>query len=313
MDQRRDYAILKRSVHGLLREREPMAGHTTYRIGGPADLYVEPAGREDLRTVLRFLDEFQVSGFFLGGGSNLLVSDQGIRGVVIRLNRCCRESGRDGTRLDVGAGNSLEAFLDRAEREGLGGAEFLADIPGTVGGALRMNAGAWGGEIGQRVEEIEVLDPGGGTRRLDRSQLSFHYRETRGLGRSVILGVRLALDRMEPGSIRQERSRLKALRRERLPLELPSCGSVFKRTDGSAPPGRLIEEAGCKGLRAGDAEVSRKHANFILNLGAATAQDVRSLILEVRRRVFNRCGIALALEVELVGEFPEETQPAASR
>ena len=303
MDKQSDFSLLRRCFHGLLREGESMAGHTTYRIGGPADLYLEPAGLEDLKTGFRFLEEFQVPGFLLGGGSNILVSDRGIRGAVVRLNQCCQGFRRDGTRVEVGSGVLLEWFLDEAETQGLGGMEFLTDIPGTVGGALRMNAGAWGGDIGQRVEWIEVLDPGGRIRRLDKSQVSFHYREACGFDHCVVLGARLALDRLDPENIARERGRLKALRRERLPLDLPSCGSVFRRSPGAAPPGQLIEEAGCKGLRAGGAEVSRKHANFIVNLGGAAAQDVWGLIQEVRRRVRDRSGVDLQPEVEPVGEF----------
>jgi UDP-N-acetylmuramate dehydrogenase len=214
----------------------------------------------------------------------------------------------DGSAVEVGSGVPLESLLDAAGEKGLGGIEFLSGIPGTVGGALKMNAGAWGEEIGQRVEAIEIIDSGGRVRHLDRSEVSFHYRGTRGMEGCVTLCVRLRLDKTDPQSSYEERQRLKTLRRERLPLDLPSCGSVFKRFQGTEPPGRLIEQAGCKGLCRGAAEVSGKHANFIVNHGGATAEDVLWLIHEVRRRVVDRFGLELDLEVELVGEFATPVQ-----
>lgn len=303
MDQRQPYSILKRSLKGEVLVDEPMARHTTYRIGGPADLFVEPDGIEDLKVLLRFLQEHEIFGLILGRGSNLLVSDEGIRGVVVRLNRCCNEIRSEGKSVRAGASVSMEKLLDRTESENLGGIEFLTGIPGTLGGAIKMNAGAWGGELGDRVEEIEALDPEGKMKRLGREDVSFVYRGVKGLEGCVILGACLHLDNVDSRSIASERKRLQALRREKQPLNLPSCGSVFKRYTGAAPPGELIEKAGCKGLRKGRAEVSQKHANFIVNLGGATAENVRHLILEVRKRVLHRFGLKLALEVEMVGVF----------
>ncbi len=298
------YRSLTASFRGRVFLDEPMARHTTYRIGGPADLLLEPEGEEDLRAALRFIRDYGVFGLILGKGSNLLVSDQGVSGVVIRLNRFCRDTVFDGSKVRIGAAMTLDKMLDRVGEESLGGIEFLSGIPGTLGGAVRGNAGAYGGEIGQRVTGVEVMDRNGEVQWLSEKEVSFHYRGVDGIEPgSVVLSAWLSLDKVAPENASEERNRVRALRRESQPLSQPSCGSVFKRTPGAAPPGELIEKAGCKGLRRGGAEVSRKHANFIVNHGKATAADVWSLIHEVRRRVWERFEVPLALEVQPIGEF----------
>ena len=302
MAQRTPYSILTRSFRGRVLENEPMARHTTYRIGGPADLFVAPESLEDLRTVLRFLKDYEVFGLILGKGSNLLVSDDGIRGVVIRLDRCCNEINIDNGQVRAGAAVPLERLLDRAGEAGFGGIEFFSGIPGTVGGAVRLKAGAFGGEIGDRIVTVDVLDPMGERDCRGEKEMTFHYRGVKGLEGCVVLSCCLSLDRVASREVAEERKRLRLLRKEKQPLNLPSCGSVFKRSPGALPPGALIEKAGCKGLRQGGAEVSRLHANFIVNTGAATARDVRCLIRDVRRRVIDQFGIELTPEVELVGE-----------
>ncbi len=300
------YDRLAQSVSGRVLAREPMARHTTYGIGGPADLYVEPDNLEDLKTVMAFLRDYGVSGLWLGAGSNLLVSDQGIRGVVIRLNRCCSGMKAQGRNLWAGAAVPLGRLLRESAEQGLGGVTFLAGIPGTLGGAVKMNAGAFGGELGERVEEVEMMTRDGEHICLQGRDLSFRYREVKGLGDGVILSTRLVLDEARTETVLSERDRLLGIRRETQPKEPRSCGSVFKRVPGALTPGELIEKADCKGLRKGGGEVSRKHANFIVNLGGATAGDVCWLIREVRKRVEDKFGVRLPLEVEPVGVFPEE-------
>jgi len=298
-----------RAVRGRILAREPMSRHTTYGIGGPADLYVEPETLEDLKILMRFLAEQELPGFWLGAGSNLLVSDQGIRGIVVRLNRCCRAVRGEGRRLRAGAAVPLGRLLSASAEQGLGGIAFLAGIPGTLGGAVRMNAGAFGAELGDRVEEVEIVRCGGEPVTLRGEDLRFGYRRAEGLGDGVIVAACLRLDEASGDAELRERDRVLAIRRERQPGEMRSCGSVFKRVPGALTPGELIEKAGCKGLARGGAQVSRRHANFIVNLGGATAADVWWLVGEVRKRVEGMFGVRLPLEMEPVGPFPQQVPP----
>ena len=195
MARKQGYAMLNQSVRGEVLSHEPMDRHTAYRIGGPADLMISPDDREDLRTVLRCLNEYDLTGLFLGKGSNLLVSDQGIRGVVVRLPRFCQGIQFDGNKVYVGSAVSLKRLVDEGQTRHLGGIEFLAGIPGTVGGALEMNAGAFGEEIGRMVREIQVITPKGELIRLDRSRLIFSYRELAIPKGSLIFKVKFRLNR----------------------------------------------------------------------------------------------------------------------
>ncbi len=303
MGQRDEYSVLIRSLRGPVLTKELMARHTSYRIGGPADLFIEPEDREELATILQFLKEYKVFGLLLGKGSNLLVSDQGIRGVVFQLRRFGQGIRFDGDKVYVGAALSMNRLVDYAEEQGLGGIEFLAGIPGTVGGGLRMNAGAFGGEIGEKVEKVEIMTPEGTVSWISKDQLSFQYRNVKGLAEGVILSACMTLDRASAERISEEKKRLWALRKKQQPVGLPTCGSVFKTPPGAVSAGELIDQAGCKGLRLGGAAVSIKHANFIENVGGATAKDIWLLIQEVQRRVLDCFGVELSLEVKLVGAF----------
>jgi len=303
MNRKEAYSVLINSFRGTVLFNEPMAKHTSYRIGGPVDLFVEPKDPADLQIVLQFLKENETPGIVVGKGSNLLVSDQGFQGIIIRLNRFGHEVRFDGNQVYASAGLSLTKLVAAVETVGLGGIEFLDGIPGTVGGAIKMNAGAFGGEIGDRVMSVDVMTSGGAIQRREKDQLFFHYRDVKGLDDGVILSCCLLLDRSSSDLIADERKRLRARRKALQPMGLPSCGSVFKRLPGTASPGELIEKAGCKGLSVGGAVISEKHANFILNYGEATAQDVWSLIKETRQRVHECFGVELLLEVKLVGCF----------
>jgi len=300
------YDRLARAMEGRAVAQEPLSRHTTYGIGGPADLYVEPHGLEDLRTVMRFLGEYGVPVLWIGAGSNLLVSDQGLRGLVVRLNRCCSHMEAEGEHLRAGSAMPLGRLVRGAADRCLGGIAYLAGIPGTLGGAVKMNAGAFGHELGEQVEEVELMTRAGEPVRIRAGDLRFRYREVEGLGDGVILSARLLMTRSTPEAEIRERDHWLRVRQEKQPEEPRSCGSVFKRVPGEPTPGELIEKAGCKGLRHGGAQVSRKHANFIVNLGGASAEDVWRLVRDVRTRVEDRFGVRLPLEMETVGVFPEE-------
>jgi len=287
---------------------EPLARHTSYRIGGPADLCVVVRREEDLLGWVTLLREEKAPYFVMGRGTNLLVADEGIRGVVIE-NRCrgVRSLARgEGTLFRVQAGGSLSSLARRTAKEGLGGMEWAVGIPGTIGGAIVNNAGAYGGSIAQRLQGITLLDSQGVLRRMAVSELELGYRASRFKGESsVILSADFALQAESRDLLSQRVASYVRERRKNQPKE-PSAGSVFKNPEGDYA-GRLIEEAGLKGHRIGEAQISPLHANYIVNLGQARARDVAALIRLVRERVWQKHGTPLELEIELVGDWePEE-------
>jgi UDP-N-acetylmuramate dehydrogenase len=286
---------------------EPMAKHTTWRVGGPADVYHSPRCRAELLEILRTL-AVGTPVTFVGLGSNLLVRDGGIRGVVIATGQALNQV-RDlgGGRVEAEAGVPCTVLARQCGRWQLGPAEWFAGIPGTVGGALRMNAGAFGGETWARVLEVDVVNRNGEVTTRMRSDYTAGYREVRGPGGLLpaesgefFLAARFAFD-VDHAVGGERLKELLAERARRQPLGLPSCGSVFRNPPGDFAA-RLIETAGLKGLRVGGAEVSPKHANFIINTGGATAADIESLIGQVRAAVVARHGVTLELEVHIVGE-----------
>ncbi len=279
---------------------EPMSKHTSWRLGGPADMYFRPDSLAALRDFLRGLDD-DAPVYFTGLGSNLLVRDGGIRGVVINPLKALGTVARleDG-RVEAGAGVACTAFARRCAAWGLGPSDFFAGIPGTIGGALAMNAGAFGGETWDRVVEVDTIDRQASIRTRDRSDYEISYREISAPKDEWFVTARFAFDSGDEFNL----DRVRALMRERQdkqPLGLPSCGSVFRN-----PPGhfaaQLIESAGLKDYRIGGAVVSDKHANFIINTGDATAADIEALIAHVRSVVEARHGVLLDLEVHIVGE-----------
>ena len=280
----------------------PLAQVTSFRIGGPADLFVEPGTPDQLADVIEYCQEKQVPWFFLGRGSNLLVRDKGIRGVVIRLGKQFSYVEVEGRRLKAGAATPLSIVAEAAVRHSLAGLEFASGIPGSMGGAVFMNAGAYGGEMQQVVQEVEVYLPGRGRRSLGRESLCFGYRHSVLQEEQMIaLAVSLELAPGEAEAIRAKMADFNRRRKSKQPLNLPSAGSVFKRPDGYYA-GTLIQEAGLKGARVGDAQVSEKHAGFIVNLGRATADDVLRLIALVRKEVMKKFGVNLEPELRTVGE-----------
>ncbi len=282
---------------------EPMKRHTTFRIGGKADYFVCPDSAEKLRQILFLCREEGLPWFILGNGSNLLVSDEGYRGVVIQIYKRYQEVLIEGERIRAGAGILLSRLATLAGEAGLTGLEFASGIPGTLGGAIFMNAGAYGGEMKEVVETVTVLDRQGQVLTLPGQDLQMGYRTSLVREKGwIVLEAVLALARGEADQIRQRMEELRRIRCGRQPLDLPSAGSTFKRPEGYFA-GKLIMDAGLRGLRVGDAMVSEKHCGFIVNAGAATAEDVRQLMRQVQERVWEQFHVRLEPEVRFLGEF----------
>lgn len=295
-------AMKQTSVHGELRTNEPMSRHTTWRVGGPADLFFAPASLSDLAQFLGELDR-ETAIFWHGAGSNLLVRDGGIRGVVISASKIMRTIERvEPFLVKAGSGVPCTQLARECLRWGIGPSEFFAGIPGTVGGALAMNAGAHGGETWERVESVRTIDRSGEIHQRVPAEYSIAYRSVSGPRNEWFIEANF---RFDPGvtASKQTLNALLERRKTTQPLGLPSCGSVFRNPPGDHAA-RLIEAAGLKGHRIGGAEVSGKHANFIINRDNATATDVEELIEHVRRTVIEKHGIELQHEVHIVGELP---------
>lgn len=285
----------------VIKRTESMARHTTLRVGGPADLYVEPAGEADLAWLLRHCQATGTPFFILGRGSNLLVRDRGIRGVVICL--AGPEFTRveiQGTRITAGAGAKQKTVAVEAKRNGLAGVEFLEGIPGSIGGALRMNAGAMGGETFNAVESVRVMDYAGQISELKPAEMGVSYRCCARLKDRIALRA-IFQCRPEPREAIETRMRAYNEKRWSSQPAAPSAGCMFKNPTG-IPAGKLIEELGMKGAFVGGAMVSLEHGNFIVNGGTATAQDVLELVGRLRQRAQAERGIELHTEVEIVGE-----------
>lgn len=285
-----------------VRTNEPMSRHTSFRIGGPADIFVAPRTAADLALALRLAREHGVPVFVFGNGTNLLVRDGGIRGLVIKLAGCCTEVAISGTRLRAGAGVLLAAAAAAAAEAGLSGLEFAAGIPGTVGGAVVMNAGAYDGEMKDVVVRVETVDETGEPRLYTSAELNFGYRQSalqqrNDIVTAVVFGLRFG-DREEIIAKVRDFNQRRALKQ---PLDLPSAGSTFRRPPGHYA-GDLIQRAGLRGFTIGGAQVSEKHAGFIVNRGGATARDVLALIAHVQKEVERQFGVWLEPEIKVVGE-----------
>lgn len=282
--------------------QEPMAGHTTFRIGGPADCFLQLEDEEQLRKVRRYLDLAGVPFFVLGNGSNLLVDDAGYRGVVLQIGQKMSDISVQGCHVIVKAGATLGQVANAALEHGLTGFEFAAGIPGTVGGGVVMNAGAYGGEMRQVVTRVRVVSREGETMELDNDTMEFGYR-TSVIRNSpfTVTEVAFCLEAGDREQIRARMEELAARRREKQPLEYPSAGSTFKRPEGHFA-GQLIMEAGLAGYQVGGARVSEKHCGFVVNAGNASARDVRALIGEVQERVKERFRVDLEPEIVFLGQ-----------
>ena len=290
-------------------EGAPLSEYTTFRAGGPCAALVSPENTEELRAVTAFLEERGVPYFVIGRGSDLLVSDSGFSGVVISLRKHFSGVSVSGANLTAGAGALLSKAADEAASASLSGFEFASGIPGTVGGAVRMNAGAYGREIRDCIESADVLLPGGEIRTFSKDDLDLSYRhsvieEVHG----IVLQASFRLTPGDPALIRALMDDLNGRRREKQPLELASAGSTFKRPEGYFA-GKLIEDAGLKGYRFGQAGVSEKHAGFVVNYGGATASEIMKVIKYVQQEVFRKFNVVLTPEVRFLGEFPEGGDP----
>jgi UDP-N-acetylmuramate dehydrogenase len=284
---------------GRLAPDEPLGPLTTWRLGGPAELLAQPEDRDDLALAIRFAVGHRVPWRVMGNGSNLLVRDAGVPGLVLRLRKVLDEIAIDEVSVEAGAGASFPAVARQAAAHGLSGIEFGAGIPGTVGGAVVMNAGWHEFEIGNVVQSVDVVDGTGSLRNHTRAGCEFGYRRSAFRGRDiVVVAASLRLERGDPAEIRARLERFALSRKENQPTDVPSCGSVFLKPEGDFA-GRLIEEAGLKGLRIGDLQVSPKHANFFVNLGDGTAGEALELVERVEAEVERRFGIRLIREFEL--------------
>ncbi|MBR7032303.1 MAG: UDP-N-acetylmuramate dehydrogenase [Clostridia bacterium] len=276
---------------------EPMSNHTTFRIGGPAEYFIIPHSEKDLLFVLDKLKEEDIRTFILGKGSNVLFADEGFRGAVVSTLSLDRVT-VDGNVVAAECGASLTAVARHVARYSLTGLEFAFGIPGSVGGAVYMNAGAYGGEMASVVERTRTVDPFTGIiRTYEREEHEYGYRESVFRGKNeVILSTELSLSTGNPDEIEERMADYLERRQSKQPLEYPSAGSVFKRCEGRFT-GQMIEEAGLKGLTVGGAQVSNKHAGFIINVGGATARDVLELIEIIRKTILDRFSCSLECEM----------------
>ena len=282
---------------------EPMKKHTTFRIGGPADVFVMPRTIEEVSKALEICRQEQLPYFILGNGSNLLVSDQGYRGVIIQLYKEMSQVEVEGNVIRAQAGASLARIAGAALEAGLTGFEFAAGIPGTLGGACVMNAGAYGGEMKDVLVRVTVLDEDDKIHVIEKDDLELGYRTSIIAKKGyTVLGAEIELQEGEKEAIRTRMNELKEKRVTKQPLEYPSAGSTFKRPEGYFA-GKLVQDAGLRGFRVGDAMVSEKHCGFVINAGEATAAQVDELMKQVSAKVREQFGVTLEPEVKRLGEF----------
>lgn len=282
---------------------EQMSRHTTFRTGGPASLFLRPRTTEEIKGVLKLLKRAEVDFFILGNGSNLLVSDKGYDGVVISLSNFADIQIEDETLINAQAGAMNSAIASVARDNSLAGFEFAAGIPGTIGGAMIMNAGAYGGEMKDITKQVKVLTTDGEIIRLDNETMKFGYRTSAIKGKDfVVLSALLELKKGNKEEISAQMQELALKRKEKQPLEYPSAGSTFKRPEGYFA-GKLIEDSGLRGFSVGDAAVSEKHCGFVINKGKATSADIFELIKRVQDKVYEDAGVKLEPEVIMLGDF----------
>lgn len=284
---------------------EPMKKHTTFRLGGPADYFLSPSDVNQIPEIIHICRKEGIPWFVLGNGSNLLVSDKGYRGVVIQIYKNMNQITVEGTRIYAQAGALLSAVSKKAMESGLTGMEFASGIPGTLGGAAVMNAGAYGGEMKDILVSVTVLTDEGEQKVLKAEELSLGYRTSiikeRGY---IVLDVVLQLQAGDQDAIRNRMEELKVQRVTKQPLEYPSAGSAFKRPEGYFA-GKLVQDAGLRGYRVGGAQVSEKHCGFVINTGDATASDVVRLIRNVQDIVWNKFEVRMEPEVKFLGDFTD--------
>ena len=281
---------------------EPMSRHTTFRVGGPADFFVTPKAKEEVRDVVRICKEAGMPYYIIGNGSNLLVSDAGYRGVIVQIYKEMNEVKVEGDLVKAQAGALLSGIAAKALGAELSGFEFASGIPGTIGGACVMNAGAYGGEMKDVLESVTVLTGEGKIIELGRNELELGYRTSVIAKKGyIVLGAVLKLERGDGEKIKTYMDELKEKRVTKQPLEYPSAGSTFKRPEGYFA-GKLIEDAGLRGFQVGGAQVSEKHCGFVINRDHATAADIMELMRQVQSRVKENSGVDLEPEVKRLGD-----------
>lgn len=286
---------------GTVLTEEPMRMHTSFQIGGPAEIFVQPATGDEVRQAICLAKEEQIPFFVVGNGSNLLVSDDGFRGMIVQIGRNLQEISVEDNVIYAQAGALLSRVARTALEHGLTGMEFAAGIPGSLGGAAAMNAGAYGGEMKDILTDAEVLTPDGEIKILSLEELDLSYRHSCIFDEDyIVLSVHLQLEQGDTTVIRNRMDELARARREKQPLEYPSAGSTFKRPEGYFA-GALIQDAGLKGYTVGGAQVSEKHSGFVVNRGGATAEEVLFLIKQVQKKVKSRFGVTMEPEVRMVG------------
>ena len=282
---------------------EPMRKHTTFRIGGPADYFVTPESKEEIREIIALCKKENVPYYIVGNGSNLLVGDKGYRGVILQIFKKMNQIQVEGEKITAQAGALLSKVAAAAYEASLTGFEFAAGIPGTLGGAVRMNAGAYGGEMKQVLVSADVLTTEGEILTIPVEELGLAYRTSVVEQKDyVVLGAQIELKKGDQKEIRAQMDDLKEKRVSKQPLEYGSAGSTFKRPEGYFA-GKLIQDARLRGFRIGDAQVSEKHCGFVINRGNATAAEVMELMKQVEERVQKDAGVSLEPEVRRIGEF----------
>ena len=295
---------LEKMVNGTCLLNEPMSRHTSYGIGGPAGAYITPRDRDDLRRILHFADEQNIRVFFIGSGSNLLVADEGLNGIVITLIKSFNKLEIKGCHIYAETGVMLGHMVKHCIKQKLTGLETMVGVPGTLGGALMMNAGAFGSEISNCLKNVDVMTLTGEIKQYSVKDIDFNYRHSSFKKNEIIMSANFVLKKATKQEIMNKRSKASAGRKETQPLRFRSAGSLFKNPKKDVAAGYLIDKAGLKGTHRGDAEISEKHANFFVNHGKANAEDVVFLIRLARKTVEKKFGINLELEVKTLGFKP---------
>jgi len=287
-----------KSLKGKVRLKEPLKAHATFKIGGPAKFFIEPKDTRELKLLLNLLKRYKIPSLVIGRGSNILISDKGVKAAVLRLNSpCFKKVGFQDTRLEAGSGVSLHRVIVLAQEHGLSGTEFLVGIPGTLGGALVMNAGTQGKSISDLVENVTVMDYNGNIKTLNKGVLKFEYRKSN-LSKYIILSACLRLAKKNKQEIKNSLNKYINYRKLTQDLSCPSAGCIFKNPEGCSA-GQLIDLCGLKGQRLGDARISLRHANFILNLKNASAGEVLKLMELIINKVKDKFNITLKPEIKI--------------
>lgn len=298
---------LRKIVQGTLLENEPMSNHTSYGIGGPADAYITPKDRYDLAEILKFAKKYSIQTHFVGSGSNLLVADSGIDGIVLTPAKALTQLEFNDGHVIAESGVMLGRLVKECNKRNLTGVESMIGVPGTLGGALVMNAGAFGGEISNYLHSVEIMNMSGEIKTYYPGDIDFAYRFSTLRTDEFVLLARFNLEEEDSIIIQEKRNKASKGRKTNQPLKFRSAGSVFKNPKENAA-GYLIDQAGLKGTRVGNAEISEHHANFFVNHGKAKASDITKLIRIARKSVFKKFGIKLELEVKTIGFDPKELE-----